>query len=364
MGQKFTRKLITENGYEFCGDAFGADRETVCELVFCTSMVGYQELITDPACADLGVVMTYPLIGSYGMNDEDNEARTPLIRGLIVREYNDNPSNFRYTRTLGEVMEDNGIAGIAGVDTRRLTRMLRGEGTQRAILTGPKTTLEEGVARIRATPIPTDAVARVSCKKLWYARTPNFRYNVVAIDCGIKNSAVRMLGARGCNVTVVPYDTGVEEILRLRPDGLFVSGGPGDPRNAMPVVQTLRALRGKLPVFGTGLGHLLLCLACGAQTDRMRLGHVGGNHPVRNLETGKIEITSQNHTYAVRGESLAAAGLRATHADILDGTVEGVAAEDGSLFSVQFSPESAPGPKDGSELFDQFIALLQKGGAR
>ena len=364
MGQKITRKLITENGHEFFGDAFGADREAVCELVFNTSMVGYQEIVSDPSYTDQAVVMTYPLIGNYGMTDEDYETRTPSVSGLVVREYNDSPSNFRYTRTLGEVMEDNGIVGIAGVDTRRITRMIRDEGAQRALLTGPDTTVEQAIARIKAAPVPVDAVARVSCKKLWYARTPNFRFNVVAVDCGVKLNIVRSLGARGCNVTIVPFDTPAGEIMKLRPDGLFLSNGPGDPENVAPVIKTVKALRGKLPIFGICLGHQLICLACGAKTYKMKFGHRGGNHPVKCLATGKLEITSQNHSYAVRLDSLAGTGLRATHTNLLDDTVEGVEAEDGSMFSVQYHPESAPGPQDSAYLFDKFIAMMEKGGAR
>ena len=362
MEQKYTRKLVTEHGREFYGYGFGAQKATVAEMVFNTSMVGYQEIISDPSYTDQAIVMTYPLIGNYGMTDEDYETKTPSASGMIVREYNDLPSNFRYTRTLSEIMEENGIVGLSGVDTRTITRMIRDEGSQRALLCDPSVPAEEAVARIAATPVPTDAVARVSCKKRWYSRTANYRYNVVAIDCGMKLNIVRSLNRRGCNVTVVPYNTTPEEILNLMPDGLFLSNGPGDPENVTEVIETVRALKGRLPIFGICLGHQMICLACGAQTYKMKFGHRGGNHPVLRKADGKIEITSQNHSYAVRPETLKGTGLVVTHLNLLDNTVEGVRSEDGSMFSVQYHPESAPGPQDSGYLFDEFIDLMKKGG--
>lgn len=363
MGQRYTKKLITESGREFFGFGFGADKEAVFELVFSTAMVGYQEMLTDPTCTDLGVVMTYPLVGSYGITDEDNETRTPSIAALVVREYNDLPSNFRYTRTLAEMMEDSGIAGIEGLDTRELTRLIRDEGSQRCIITDAATSVEEGVAKIKAAPVLRDAVSRVSCKKRWYSRTADHRYSVVAVDCGIKHNIIRMLNKCGCNVTVVPYDTKAEDILALRPDGVVISNGPGDPRDVQPVVETVKALRGKLPIFGIGLGHQLICLACGAETYKMKLGHSGGNHPVKNLLTGKVEVASQNHAYAVEAASLAGTGLQLTHVNLLDNTVEGVCSDDGSIFAVQYHPESAPGPQDSGYLFEQFVQIMKQGGA-
>ncbi len=362
MEQRYTRKLVTERGREFYGFGFGADREVVAELVFNTGMVGYQETVTDPSYTDQAVVMTYPLIGNYGMTDEDNESRNPSVSALIVREYNDFPSNFRYTRTLSEIMEESGIVGLSGVDTRAITRMIRDEGSQRALLCAPETSATEAMARIQATPVPTDAVARVSCKKRWYSRTANHIYNVVAIDCGIKLNMIRSLNKYGCNVTVVPYNTGAEEILNLMPDGLFLSNGPGDPTNVPEVIETVRALRGKLPIFGICFGHQMVCLACGAESYKMKFGHRGGNHPVKRVRDGKIEITSQNHSYALRPESLAGTGLEVTHVNLLDGTIEGVRSADDTMFSVQFHPESAPGPQDSGYLFDEFIAMMEKGG--
>lgn len=362
MDGKINRKLILENGRVFEGTAFGAPGEAVLELVFNTSMVGYQEIVSDPSYTDQAIVMTYPLIGNYGVTDEDFESRTPTAGALIVREYNDRPSNFRYTRTLSEIMEENGILGLSGVDTRMLTRIIRDEGCMRVLLTDSETDEKKALARLRAAVLPTDAVSRVCCKKRWYSRTANYRYNVVAVDCGIKLNIVRSLNRRGCNVTVVPYDTPAEEIMQLCPDGLFLSNGPGNPEDVPQVIETVRALNGRLPVFGICLGHQLICLACGAETYKMKFGHRGGNHPVRNLQTGKIEITSQNHSYAVRPETLQGTGLTVTHRNLLDDTVEGVESADGMLFSVQYHPESAPGPQDSGYLFDRFLDRM--GGKR
>lgn len=303
--------------------------------------------------------MSYPLIGNYGIADEDYETKVPTIGGLIVREYNDLPSNFRYTKTLSEVMEEYKIPGISGLDTRKLARSIRDLGSRRGIITSDDTSVEEALEKIKNTPVPHDAVSRVSCKKRWYSRTANAKYNVVAIDCGIKLNIIRSLNARGCNVTVMPYNTTAEEVIKCRPDGIFLSNGPGDPEDVTPVIELVRNLRGKYPIFGICLGHQIISLASGAKTYKLKFGHRGGNHPVKNLETGKIEITSQNHSYAVREDSLAGTGLTVTHLNILDKTVEGVKDAENKIFSVQYHPESAPGPQDSAYLFDQFIALME-----
>ena len=340
------KKLVLEDGAEYIGVGFGYDCERVCEVVFNTSVVGYQEIISDPSYTDQAVVMTYPLIGNYGIADEDYETRVPTIGALIVREYNDLPSNFRYTKTLSEVMEEYKIPGLSGIDTRKLARSIRDLGSRRGIITDADTPTNAAVEKIAATPVPHDAVSRVSCKKRWYSRTANAKYNVVAIDCGIKLNIVRSLNARGCNVTVMPYNTPADEVIKCKPDGIFLSNGPGDPEDVTPVIELVRALRGRYPIFGICLGHQIISLAAGAETYKLKFGHRGGNHPVKNLETGKIEITSQNHSYAVREESLAGTGLTVTHINILDNTVEGVRDEGGKMFSVQYHPESAPGPQD------------------
>ena len=353
------RKLIFENGREFAGRSFGAPCEAVCEVVFNTSMVGYQEILSDPSyCAQM-VNMTYPLIGNYGLTDEDYETRVPKIGGFIVREYNDKPSNYRYTRTLADVMRENNIPGIEGVDTRAITRMLRDEGSMRAILT--ERPREEALETLRATAVPHDQVARVSGKSVWFSRTANYRYNVVAVDCGIKLNIVRRLNKKGCNIIVVPYDTPAETILGFKPDALFLSNGPGDPEDVTPVIKLVRRLCGQLPIFGICLGHQMIALAFGAKTYKMKFGHRGGNHPVKELATGKVEITSQNHSFAVDPASLAGTGLHATHINLLDQTVEGLACPEKRVFSVQYRPESAPGPQDSDYLFDRFIATMEEG---
>ncbi len=357
----FDRKLILEDGSVYFGYGFGADVERVCEIVFNTSMVGYQEIVSDPSYTDQAVVMTYPLIGNYGITEEDFETRTPTIGGLIVGEYNDLPSNFRCIKTLSEILEEYDVPGVQGVDTRKLTRSIRDLGSRRVLLTRADTSVEDGLRRIAETPVRRDAVSRVSCRKRWFSRTPDHRYNVVAVDCGIKLNIVRSLNARGCNVTVVPWNTDAATVRAMEPDGLFLSNGPGDPEDVTPVVSLVRELRGELPIFGICLGHQLISLAYGARTYKLKFGHRGGNHPVKNLLTGRVEITSQNHSYAVDERSLADTGLEVTHRNLLDNTVEGVRSLRDGVFSVQYHPESAPGPQDSAYLFDQFIDAMERG---
>lgn len=357
---EYNRKLVLEDGAEYYGTGFGYTGDAVCEIVFNTSMVGYQEIISDPSYTYQAVVMTYPLIGNYGTADEDYETKNPTIGGLIVREYNDLPSNFRYTKTLSEVMEEYKIPGLAGIDTRKLTRSIRDLGSRRGIITNADTPTDDALEKIKSTPVPHDAVAHVSCKKRRYSRTANAKYSVVAIDCGIKLNIIRSLNARGCNVTVMPYNTSAAEVEKMKPDGIFLSNGPGDPEDVIPVIDLVKKLRGKYPIFGICLGHQMICLACGAKTYKLKFGHRGGNHPVKNLETGKIEITSQNHSYAVNEKSLENTGLKVTHINLLDNTVEGVSDEKSKMFSVQYHPESAPGPQDSAYLFDKFTSLMEE----
>ena len=353
------RKIILEDGSEYYGYGFGSRDNRVCEIVFNTSMVGYQEIVSDPSYTDQMVVMTYPLIGNYGITDDDFESKNISIGGMIVRDYNDMPSNFRYTKTLSELLEENGIPGITGVDTRKLTRSIRDIGSRRVLITDPDTSLEAGLQIIRDTPIPHDAVPRVTSTKTWYSRTSNHRFNVVAVDCGIKLNIVRSLNRYGCNVTIVPYDTTPEEIAFMNPDGIFLSNGPGDPEDVTPVIHTVKELRGRYPIFGICLGHQIISLAYGAKTYKLKFGHRGGNHPVKNLQTGKIEITSQNHSYAVDMDSVAGTDLTVTHVNLLDQTVEGVECAEDNVFSVQYHPESAPGPQDSTYLFEKFINIMK-----
>ena len=354
------RKLVLEDGSEYYGYGFGAGNDRVCEIVFNTSLAGYQEIVSDPSYTDQLVVMTYPLIGNYGITEEDFECKYPSLGALAVYDYNDMPSNFRYTRTLSELLEENGIPAISGIDTRALTRSIRDLGSRRVVITAAVTPTEQALEIIRDTPVPHDSVARVSSRKRWYARTANPKFHVVAIDCGMKLNIVRSLTAAGCNVTVVPYHTDAETIAALRPDGVFLSNGPGDPQDVTEVIETIRALRGRFPLFGICLGHQLIALAYGAKTYKLKFGHRGGNHPVLNLETGKIEMTSQNHSYAVDEDSLAGTGLVVTHRNLLDGTVEGQRCAADRVFSVQYHPESAPGPQDSAYLFAEFLQSMKE----
>ena len=284
-------------------------------------MAGYQEIVSDPSYTDQAVCMTYPIIGNYGITDEDYETKTPTIGALIVRDYNDNPSNFRYTKTLGELMQEYNIPGLAGVDTRRLTREIRSAGSQKGLICSADMPIEAAMELLAETELRHDQVRRVSCAKRWYSRTSNHKYTVVAVDCGIKLGMVKALNARGCNVTVVPYNTTAEEIDFMKPDGILLSNGPGDPEDVPEVVETVRALRGRYPIMGICLGHQMIALAHGARTYKLKFGHRGGNHPVRELATGHIEMTSQNHSYAVDPDSLAGTGLEVTHVNLLDNTV-------------------------------------------
>ena len=358
--KKFDRKLILEDGSEYYGYGFGSDGERITEIVFNTSPVGYQEIISDPSYTYQTVVMAYPLIGNYGITAEDFETETPTIGGLAVRDYNDQPSNFRSVCTLSEMMEKFGIPGISGIDTRKLVRSIRNLGSRKALLTDADTSLQEGLLKLAAYKIPTDAVERVSRKTVQKYEVSGETYHVAAIDCGMKQNIVRCFNRRGCSVTVFPWNTSAEEIEGIKPDGIFLSNGPGDPADARPVIELVKKLRGKYPMFGICLGHQIISLAYGARTYKLRFGHRGGNHPVKNLETGKIEITSQNHSYAVDAESLSGTGLEATHFNLLDQTIEGAACREDRVFSVQYHPESAPGPQDSGYLFDQFIDRMEE----
>ena len=368
---KKNRKLILEDGSVYEGYGFGDDSERVLELVFNTSMVGYQEIISDPSYTDQAVVMTYPLIGNYGINEEDYESQTPTIGGLVVREYNDDPSNFRCSHTLNEVMIKYEIVGICGVDTRQITRKLRDKGSMKAMITDIEVNNDEALGILNMVELSHNAVSRVTSKSIWKADMvspipkPSLlaerKLHVVAIDCGMKQNILRSLLGKGLKVTVVPYDTDVETIEALKPDGIFISNGPGDPEDAVPVIEAIRELKGRYPIFGICLGHQILSLAYGARTYKLKFGHRGGNHPVKNLNTGKIEITSQNHSYAVDADSIASTSLEVTHINLLDNTIEGVCCTRDRAFGVQYHPESCPGPQDSDYLFGQFIDNMKRG---
>ena len=355
----FTKKLVLENGKEFPGYGFGANRTAVCEVVFNTSMVGYQEIVSDPTYTDQIVVMTYPLMGNYGFADEDYESKFPSMGGMVVRECCDSPSNFRYTKTLNEAFEELDVPGISGVDTRMITRIIRNEGTMKAAIVDYDMPYEEAMELLRTTELRHNLLERVSCKKRWFSRTPNHKYDVVAIDCGIKYSFIRQLNAKGCNVTIVPYNSSAEEIMAFNPDGVFVSNGPGNPADAEVICETLKALRGKLPMFGVDLGHQLLAISYGAKNVKMKVGHRGANHPVKCLENGKLEIVVQNHGYVIDEESLKSTPLEVTHRNLLDNTVAGIESVADKLFSVQYQPDCTPEAAS-TYLFDKFINLMEK----
>jgi len=354
------RKLVLRDGREFHGFAHGSGRDAVCELVFNTSMVGYQEILSDPSYTAQTVVMTYPLIGNYGINAEDFETKDPSIGGMVVGEVCDIPSNFRTTRTFAEAMQDYDIPILSGVDTRMITRIIRDEGSQVAAMVAEEMPTAEAVRLIEETPTPHDQVSRVSCRKRWFSRTPGHKYDVVAIDCGMKLNIVRSLSERGCNMVVLPYNATAEAIMSYRPDGLFISNGPGNPEDVPTAIDAIRELRGKLPIFGICLGQQMIGLAYGAKTYKLKFGHRGGNHPVRCLETGKVEMTSQNHSYAIDEKSLFGTPLKVSHINLLDGTVEGLECREDRVFSVQYHPESAPGPQDSCGLFDKFINMMEE----
>ena len=353
------KKIVLEDGTEYLGYSFGSTREKILEIVFNTSMVGYQEILSDPSYTDQAVVMTYPLIGNYGMNADDYETQTPTIGALIVHDYNDEPSNFRSEETLGSVMERYDITGIYGMDTRKLNRSIRDYGSRKALLTDAEVPLEKCLEKLQEAKLPHDQVARVSCKEIKKYPAEKEEFHVVAIDCGMKQNIVRSLVKRGCSVTVVPWNTKAEAIKALRPDGIFLSNGPGDPTDVPETIQTVKDLLGKYPIFGICLGHQILALAYGAKTYKLKFGHRGGNHPVKNLLTGKIEITSQNHSYAVDPESIPETPLSVTHINLLDQTIEGVRCDKDRAFSVQYHPESAPGPQDSPYLFDLFLKQME-----
>lgn len=359
--RQFDKKLVLETGEIYPGYGFGYMGENkLLEVVFNTSMAGYQEILSDPSYTDQAVVFTYPLIGNYGMPEDDYETDVPTIGALIVREYNPEPSNFRGQASLGSIMEKFRIPGIEGIDTRKLARSIREKGCCKALLCSAELPKEEAMSILRENALRTDAVKRVSTPEAFTAECAEKKYLVAAIDCGMKKNIVRSLVRHGCEVAVLPFNTSPEKIRKLRPDGVFISNGPGDPKDVTEVIELIKAIKGEFPIFGICLGHQLISLAYGGDTYKLKFGHRGGNHPVRNLKTGKIEMTSQNHSYAVSPDSLNGTGLTVTHTNILDGTVEGMECKEDRVFSVQYHPESAPGPQDSDYLFTQFISILEE----
>lgn len=361
------RHLVLEDGTCFIGQAIGSEQPTTGEVVFNTGMTGYQEIISDPSYCGQIVTLTYPMIGNYGINRDDFESIQPAISGLIVKEACDMPSNFRSDESLDEFLKIKNIPGLTGIDTRKLTKCIRKHGTMKGMITSPEVPVEEVVAQLKSSTLRTDQVKQVATVKPYVV--PGRGLRIVLVDFGMKHGILREFTRRNCHVTVVSYHTPAEEILQLKPDGVMLSNGPGDPKDVPESIQMIQKLLGKVPVFGICLGHQLLALACGANTVKMKFGHRGSNHPVKDLTTGKVWITSQNHGYAVEAESIENTNLEITQYALNDGSVEGLRHKLYAAFSVQYHPESSPGPNDSVSLFDEFISMIvtekdSKGGLR
>lgn len=354
------RLLILEDGSVYRGQGFGSDDPKTGELVFNTSMTGYQEILTDNSYCGQIVMMTYPLIGNYGINRDDYESIEPAVFGFVTRDLCQSPNNWRSQETLDDFLKAHNIPGIYDVDTRAITRKLRNKGTMRAMLANPDTDIEAAVRQLQETDYLHDQVARVSSSKIF--PIPNRGHKVVLMDFGAKLGIVRELSRRGCDLIVVPWDTDAQTILSYHPDGVMLSNGPGDPEDVPQAIETIRQLMGKTVIFGICLGHQLISLACGAKTYKLKFGHRGANHPVVDLETGKVDITSQNHGFAVDIDSLADTELELTHKALNDGSCEGVRHKELPVFSVQFHPEASAGPEDTAYLFDKFVAMMDKEG--
>lgn len=330
----------------------------VCDVVCNPSMVGYQEVLSDPACYQQLVCLTYPLIGSYGITKEDFEARTLLAGGVIVGEYNESMANYRAVQTLGEAMEEHKIPGITGVDTRCIARMVAEKGSIKAILCDADLPEQEAMAMVRQQKVAQNPLEGVSCRKRWHARAANAAYHVVAIDCGLKKSLVQQLLLQRCNVTVVPYNASAEEIQGLFPDGVLVAGGPGTPMDAPETIAVLRQLAGNVPLFGFGLGHLLVAQACGCTLEKTEKPRQGGCTPVRNTKTGSIITVPKNQKYTVCPQGLAELGFAVTFENVLDKTIEGLENKDRRVFTLQWNPEGAPGPQDSLPLFEKLTQIM------
>ncbi len=356
--------LALEDGITFSGSAFGYAGDAGGEVVFNTSMTGYQEVLTDPSYAGQIVVMTYPLIGNYGANPEDVESERPHVTGFVVKENSAIYSSWRASESLDQYLARFRIPGIAGIDTRRLVRHIRDVGAQRGYLSSQEgLTPQQAVARARAV-VPMegcDLATGVSCQLPYRWPSPDKpHFKVVAYDYGIKQNILRLLSAQGCDVTVVPARTSAEDVITMKPDGIFLSNGPGDPQPLDYAIQDIRKLLGRVPIFGICLGHQLLGLAFGGRTFKLKFGHRGGNQPVKNLIQKKVEITAHNHGFVVDPDSLNEREIQITHMNLNDQTLEGMRHRHLPVFSVQYHPEASPGPHDSLYLFDDFVSLMKQ----
>ena len=350
-------KLVLENRTIFSGISFGAEGETIGEVCFNTGMTGYQEILTDPSYCGQLVTMTYPHIGNYGVNEEDVESNKIHAAGFIVREENVVPSNFRSTQSLGEYLRAQKIVGIQKIDTRMLTRILRDEGAMNGIISTVDLDDDSLLQKVKMAPSMDglDLAKVVTCDKSY--KWSKGKHKIAAIDFGIKHNILRLLESHGCDVTVFPATVSATEILNINPEGIFLSNGPGDPAAVTYGIKTVKELLGKKSLFGICLGHQILALALGAKTYKLKFGHRGCNHPVKNLKTGGVEITSQNHGFAVDTDSLSE-NMEVTHLSLNDQTVEGLKCTNMQAFSVQYHPESSPGPHDSRYLFQNFIDMM------
>ena len=359
-----TAYLVLEDGRYFTGSSLGAPRDATGEIVFNTGLTGYQEILTDPSYRGQIVTLTYPHIGNYGVNTEDVESERPMVEALVVRERSPIASNHRASDTLDAYLRDNGIPAIYGIDTRALTRHIRSKGAMRALLTTTEAPVEEQVAKAGSARamVGADLAKEVSCREpySWPAKG-EARFHVVAYDFGIKRGILRGLAARGIRVTVVPAATPASEALSLKPDGVLFSNGPGDPEPLDYAVASARNLLEKLPIFGICLGHQVLALAAGGRTFKLPFGHHGTNHPVKRTSDGAVEITSQNHGFAVEEDSLRGLPVELTHFNLNDGTLEGFRLKNAPVMSVQYHPEASPGPHDAQYLFDDYLKMLESG---
>jgi len=357
--------LVLEDGTVYQGDTFGTEADAYGEVVFNTSMTGYQEMLTDPSYAGQIVVPTYPLIGNYGINSEDSESRKIQVRGFVVREECLEPNHYLGEKTIDEFLKDYHTPGICGVDTRAITRRLRSAGVMMGIITSDKTP-DEALQKLKSLPSygSVDYVREVSTEAPYQwpldpkEKAPETLYKIVVLDCGLKYNILRILSRLGCGVTAVPCTTPAGEILKLEPDGILLSPGPGDPELLEDVTDTVRGLIGKKPMMGICLGSQLIGRAFGARTFKLKFGHRGGNHPVKDLADGRVYITAQNHGYATDPDTLKN-GLEVSHLNLNDGTVEGLRHKELPIFSIQYHSEASPGPLDNTYLFEQFLKLVR-----